>query len=267
MKPAPIPKNETERLAVLQRLNLLDTEPEERFDRLVRLAKAIFQVPVAAVTLVDADRQWFKACIGLPVTETSRDIAFSSHAINGDNPLVVSDTHLDERFANNPLVVEEPHVRFYAGQPLKSIDDHNIGTLCLIDFVPRTLSDAELVLLIDLAEVIERETNYQEVDLLRQRLVQSNQRLKQEALERIETEKTLREIQTQLTEAQQIGRLGAWSWDTVKDEVKWNDTLHEIFDVPLGSPVDAARYTETIHPDDRAASWHIIQSAMEMGET
>ncbi len=156
-QPAPIPKQESERLASLHDLGLLDTQPEERFDRITRLATALFDVPIALFSLVDEERQWFKSCIGLDDRQTSREVAFCAHAILETKPLVVYDTVLDRRFADNPLVTGPPHIRFYAGCPLHAPDGQCIGTLCLIDFRPRELGTQDLLRLQDLAALVERE--------------------------------------------------------------------------------------------------------------
>ncbi|MCD9573052.1 sensor domain-containing diguanylate cyclase [Pseudomonas protegens] len=151
------PNNEALRIQTLRELNVLDTSPEERFDRLTRLAKRLFNVPIALVSLVDADRQWFKSCVGLDVSETSRDISFCGHAILGDQILTVPDAGLDERFHDNPLVVGEPGIRFYAGCPLTVTNGSKLGTLCLIDIKPRDLDDEDRALLRDLARMAEQE--------------------------------------------------------------------------------------------------------------
>lgn len=137
MSPAPRPANEAERLAALYRLEVLDTPAEEAFDRVVHLAAAVFAMPTALISLVDRDRQWFKAVHGLGVRETPRDAAFCAHAILRGEVCQVSDAQDDPRFADNPLVTGAPHIRFYAGAPLRTEDGYNIGTLCLIDYVPR----------------------------------------------------------------------------------------------------------------------------------
>lgn len=151
------PADEAIRVATLRSLDILDTPPEERFDRLTRLAKRLFGVPIALVSLVDVDRQWFKSCVGLPVTETHRDFSFCGHAILGDDILMIPDTLLDERFRDNPLVTHAPHIRFYAGFPLRVADGSKLGTLCLIDVEPRTLGADDRELLRDLAHMAERE--------------------------------------------------------------------------------------------------------------
>jgi CheY-like chemotaxis protein len=154
---APEPPDEAERLRALRALGILDTPPEERFDRLTRLAVELFDVPIALVTLVDADRQWFKSRQGDVAPETPRDQAFCAHAILDDEPLVVTNALEDERFAENPLVLGPPHLRFYAGQAIHAPQGSRVGTLCLIDHRPRDLSERERKLLADLAALVEAE--------------------------------------------------------------------------------------------------------------
>ncbi|OAE12451.1 diguanylate cyclase [Pseudomonas simiae] len=151
------PSNEDDRIQMLQDLNVLDTAPEERFDRLTRLAKRLFDVPIALVSLVDKDRQWFKSCVGLSVTEMPRDVSFCGHAILKNEMLLVPDARQDERFWDNPLVTGKPYIRFYAGYPLTVPNDYKIGTLCLIDFKPRHFDAEDYALLRDLAGMAEQE--------------------------------------------------------------------------------------------------------------
>lgn len=148
--------DEPERLETLHTLGLLDTAPEEAYDCITRLARRIFDVPMALITLVDENRQWFKSESGLGVRETDRRDSFCAHAIADDDLMVVPDTHADERFATNPLVCEEPNIRFYAGVPLH-VDHHRVGTLCILDRKQRSLTDREAGILMDLAAVVERE--------------------------------------------------------------------------------------------------------------
>ena len=155
MQPAAIPDNEAARLARLRMLHILDSEPEVMFDTLTRLAAEIADVPIALVSMIDAERQWFKASFGLPdVQETPRDLAFCSHAILGADIMEVADATLDMRFANNPLVTGDPGIRFYAGAPITLSDGVRLGTLCVIDREPRKLSNSQRGTLAKLAEVI-----------------------------------------------------------------------------------------------------------------
>jgi len=139
----PIPTNEPERLQALQRYNILDTLPEVEFDDLTRLAAYICETPMAFISLVDENRQWIKSRIGLDATSTPRDIAFCAHTILEPDLLIVPDAILDERFKNNPLVVNEPKIRFYAGAPLVTSQGYGLGTLCIIDRLPRELSQQQ----------------------------------------------------------------------------------------------------------------------------
>lgn len=154
---ARLPADETQRLAALRELAVLDTPAEERFDRVARIAAAALDVPIALVSLVDRDRQWFKSCIGLNARETPREMAFCAHAVQAKAELVVNDTLQDPRFADNPLVLEEPRIRFYAGAPLILEDGSCVGTLCVIDTRPRDLSAAELATLRDLRDLVLQE--------------------------------------------------------------------------------------------------------------
>ena len=152
---ADIPSDEVSRLDALRELNILDTESEKEFDEFTALAAHICLAPIALISLIDEHRQWFKSKVGLDLTETSRDIAFCAHAILQPTSLMeVPDTQLDKRFLDNPLVLESPHIRFYAGAPLIGIDGYALGTLCVIDHVPRTFSEAQRTALTVLSRAI-----------------------------------------------------------------------------------------------------------------
>ena len=178
----PIPPNENERLNVLHALNLLDTPPEEVFDRITRLVARVLDVPIALVSLVDTDRQWFKSRVGLDAIETPRELAFCAHAIVQTSPMIVPDATLDERFADNALVTSNPNIRFYAGVPLRSVSGLSIGTLCAIDSKPRKLNADEINILIDLAAVISKEVQMREAMILSQ----ATSELAKKAVETIE---------------------------------------------------------------------------------
>ena len=153
---APTPLNESERIASLRKMLLLSSPDEEAFDRVTRTAQRLFDVPIALLSLVDTNRQWFKSCVGLPVRETGRDISFCGHAIMKDELFVIEDAKLDPRFADNPLVTGAPYVIFYAGRPLRNAENHMVGTLCIIDHQPRHFSQQDRRALDDLGYWIEQ---------------------------------------------------------------------------------------------------------------
>lgn len=157
MIPPVEPPNESLRLLSLQAMCILDSPPEDRFDRLTRLATRIFQVPIAVCSLVDKKRQWFKSTTGLDASETPREISLCGHAILGEELFVIEDASKDWRFFDNPLVVGEPHIRFYAGAPLRISNGAALGTLCIIDHQPRKFTDDHLRSLEDLARIAEQE--------------------------------------------------------------------------------------------------------------
>jgi diguanylate cyclase (GGDEF)-like protein len=151
------PQSEQERLSALDRYDLLDTPAEESFDRITRLTRRIFNVPMSTITLIDGHRQWFKSRQGVANQETERRPALCDVAIRQSQPLVVADTHLDPRFAANPFVIGAPFIRFYAGAQLRSPDGHAIGTLCAMDTKPRIFSQEDVRSLVDLARVVTSE--------------------------------------------------------------------------------------------------------------
>ena len=154
MQVAAKPANELERLKALYYYKILDTAHEEVFDRIVALAARIFNVPVALLTLIDDERQWFKAQFGVEINETSRDTALCSHTILSGKTLVVADTTTDPRFDLNPVVMNEPNLRFYAGAPLRTPEGYILGTICILDKQTRHFSANEIASLEDLATIV-----------------------------------------------------------------------------------------------------------------
>lgn len=149
-----LPENEAARLATLRSLSILDTPRDDRFDRYTRLATRVFDMPIALISLVDESRQWFKSVQGFDGEETPREFSFCGHAILGKDVFEVRNSRRDLRFRDNPLVIRRPHIRYYAGAPLQTPSGHRIGTLCVIDRVPRQLRDEDKSLLKDLASMV-----------------------------------------------------------------------------------------------------------------
>lgn len=171
-----LPANEAERLHALRTLQILDTSHEERFDRVTRMARRMFDVEISLVSLVDEERQWFKSTQGLDVSETSREISFCGHAINQDGLFIIPNAIEDVRFFDNPLVTEAPNIRFYAGYPLKLRQGLNLGTLCLIDSKPKHLNEEDKQLLNDLGAMIEQEIRSIQLATLDELTLISNRR-------------------------------------------------------------------------------------------
>jgi diguanylate cyclase (GGDEF)-like protein/PAS domain S-box-containing protein len=216
MESATVPPNEAERLAALRRYAVLDTAPEECFDRITRLVTLMTGVPVAAISFVDQDRQWFKSRVGLDAVQTARDVAFCAHAILGDTPLVVEDARADLRFHDNPLVLADNGVRFYAGAPIRTPDGLNVGVLCAIDHAPRRFDDAKVAILRELAATVATELT----------LRSANQRLARELTTRsvLETERAW--VQRRLQDLLETAT--DWLWET--------DPEHRFTYVSLGAP-------------------------------
>ncbi len=198
MIPAPLPENESERLEALRRYEVLDTESEGKFDDLTLLARHICDTPIALISFVDAERQWFKSRIGLTTSQTPRAVSFCGHAILEEDVMVVPDAAADERFADNPMVTGEPGIRFYAGAPLLTSTGHALGTLCVIDRKPKDLTEEQLEALRALARQVVAQLE------LRRRLEKEREEAK-EAIDERDT--TLRLIVNQMPAV-------LWSTDT-----------------------------------------------------
>ena len=196
----PMPTNEVARVAALQRYAILDSEPEQGFDDLALLASYICQTPIALISLVDENRQWFKSRVGLSISETSREIAFCSMAILQSDIFIVPDTLQDERFRNNPLVVSEPRIRFYAGAPLITEEGYALGTLCVIDRTPREFSPDQKQALHALSRLVLAQLEFRRNLLLLKEAL--NDRTKQEH----ERQKELTEVQETLFRILGLGR-------------------------------------------------------------
>lgn len=165
MEKAPIPSNEKKRLLSLYKLGLLDTKPEDRFDHITNTATKVFNVPISTLTLVDAKREWFKSCVGLPKKEGERAISFCGHALLANDVFVIEDTKKDKRFMDNPMVLGKPFIRFYAGVPIMSADQNRVGVFCIKDTKPRKFSKSDRDILKNLAAWAELEVNSRNLSL------------------------------------------------------------------------------------------------------
>ncbi|HYW67131.1 MAG TPA: GAF domain-containing protein [Candidatus Dormibacteraeota bacterium] len=194
---APFPSVESGRLAALDRYAILDTEPEQTFDDLVVLAAYVCKTPIAMLSLVDDHRQWFKSKVGVEIRETPRDTSFCAHAILQQDLFIVTDTHHDARFRENPMVVGEPHIRFYAGAPLINEDGFALGTLCVIDREPRELDETQKEALKSLSRLA-----------LGQMELRQNLRLLKEALNDRTREEHAREVELKRLEEKLVRVLG-----------------------------------------------------------
>ncbi|HEY3331375.1 MAG TPA: diguanylate cyclase [Capsulimonadaceae bacterium] len=245
----PVPNNEQQRLAALSQYEILDTEPESAFDDLTRLAAYICGVPIAAVSFVDETRQWFKSIVGLDATETPRDVAFCAHTIAERGIFVVQDATKDIRFSSNPLVLQDPEIRFYAGAPLETPDGFALGSLCVIDTVPRNLTADQLEALRSLA-----------------REVSTHLDLKKQIIERNAAYEAVEISEKRLKVAQKIGRIGSWEFDILTGKITWSAEIYNIldFDPQYGEP-DYEQLLTRYHPDDIPAHNEVVRKAFTDG--
>jgi PAS domain S-box-containing protein len=246
MTAAPRPKDEAARLATLRDYHILDTAPEETYDELVQLAAYVCGTPMAVITLIDNERQWFKARFNVEAIETPRDIAFCAHTICGPDLFVVPDAEKDRRFATNPLVVGGPKLRFYAGAPLKMPDGLCIGSLAVMDTQPRQLEPGPLKAL--------RALSHQVVAQLElRRLLDSEQRLQRESIERFQL----------LARATNDA---VWDWNLVTNEIWWNEGLRTLFGLPPDQVPTIEGWTQRLHPDDYLRIERSLYGAIQSGQ-
>lgn len=235
----PQPTDEAQRLARLLEYEVLDTPAEHEFDRLTEIAARVCGTPISLISLVDKERQWFKSHHGLAARETPREVAFCAHAILDDAIFEIEDSMQDARFCRNPLVLGEPHVRFYAGAPLRTPEGHNIGTLCVIDHTPRRLTQEQREILCALAE-----SAIQLLELRRKN-------------------RELTQLTTQYREVQEMVKAGGWSWDLATGETLWADEVYNIYQLPVGTPTTAVDGISYYAPHERERLQGLLQKCVQ----
>jgi PAS domain S-box-containing protein len=247
MLKAPIPNDEKQRLDNLKMYNILDSGVEREFDDVTTLASQICQTPISVISLVDADRQWFKSTVGLDAMQTDRNLAFCGHAILGRDVFVVPDALKDERFADNPCVTEEPAIRFYAATPLISSEGYALGTLCVIDRVPRQLSHVQIQALTILGRQV--------VNLINLRRVVSISRT---------AEAEIKLIANRLSLATQSARIGVWDWDLKTNILTWDATMFEHYGlIPTpDSRLEYSVWSSTVVAEDLARQESILRDTV-----
>lgn len=245
-----LPAVEEDRLEALCLLRLLDTPAEERFDRLTRIAATLFNVPIALVTLLDKERQWFKSRHGFAGTEAPRSISFCGHTINDTGPLIVPDALLDPRFHDNPLVLGEPHIRFYAGYPIFSPDGFALGTICIVDTKPRDAADINVECLRDLAKLVEEEI--------------AKTAIAQNAISRREE---LNSALQHLSLHMGNSPLAVMRWDHSLRFNSWSPRAEEIFGWSAEEVLDKSlRDWQFVHADDRQSVDQVISRLITQKE-
>jgi PAS domain S-box-containing protein len=237
-------QHEKRRLRTLREYRIMDTAPEPAFDRVTKLVADLFEVPIALVSLVEEDRQWFKSAVGLDAGETPRDISFCHHAVIDDAPLVVTDARADPRFLDNPLVTGAPHIRFYAGMPLRAYNGDVLGTLCIIDVKPRPApAPKDLDRLADFAAILMAEAE-----------------LRRTAIDRDEAQRTLER-------ALDFSSIATWRYDAQAGEVRWSGAVAQLWGTDYATALGTIEGVfERLHPDDRDRVRAVLGESVATGE-
>ncbi len=254
---APLPDNETERLRWLRESGILDSPAEKEFDDLTQLACQVFSVPVAAITLIDEQRQWYKSQVGLAYPQTPRAVAFCAHTILQTEVLAVSDATQDARFADNPSVTGDEHFRFYAGAPLITSEGLVLGSLCVIDTDPKQLDDQQKSVL----EVLARQAASR-IELQRQVALQEKLIVQQKL-----AEQRLAETEERLLFAVEGVGVGTFHWNLISKSIVWSDQSKALFGLPASVRMTRERLSASLHPDDRDRTQSAIEQAIDRHET
>ena len=264
---APIPDNEALRLARLRALAVLDTEAEPLFDALTQAAARVTGSPIALLTLVDADRQWFKSNVGLPgVSETPRTSAFCAHTILRHDVLEIADAQRDPRFADNPLVTGSPHIRFYAGAPLACADGLVMGSLCVIDSEPRELSESQREVLNTLARAATEALELRRIALGREAVLQSEMEMaRQREADALKLGEKLRASEAFLDRTGTLAGVGGWQLDVAAREILWTDETCRIHDLPPGYQPTLQEAMEFYPPEAREIVAAAIAKSLRKG--
>ena len=230
--------SEKNRLNELRSLGILDTETEEDFNEIVELVSVLCKVPISLISLVDEERLWFKAKVGIDASETKRENSFCSYALESPSEMMVVENALeDERFATNPAVLNDPKIRFYAGVPLISKNDLAIGTLCIIDTQPRKLNDEEIRILKFLGKRVMSLIELRKENMAQRKTIENK-------------DKRVEELMDRLIEAQQVAKVGNWDWDVSKRTLYWSPQMYDIFTVERDDDNLFESWKLKVHPED-----------------
>ena len=244
--------SEKDRANVLAEYEILDSLPEKEFDDIVELASAICGTPISAISLLDLDRQWFKAQVGLGTDQTPIEQSFCRYAAQDpEQVMVINDSLNDDRFKNNPLTLGDPHIRFYAGAPLVTDEGVSLGALCVIDCQPREFNDVERRMLQILAKRIMKLLEMRKENLHQKKIIQSTNIALELMIERLE-------------EAQDIARIGSWEWNMLTEEVSWSPQIYKLLssDKKPSSVSDRITWESLIHPEDLPAVNQMIETLL-----
>lgn len=251
MLEAPVPRDEKDRLKALQALEMLDTSREERFDRITRMAQKMFDVPICTLTLVDAHREWFKSSVGVDVSEGPRGISFCGHAMLSDDLFVIEDAHQDSRFADNPMVIGKPFIRFYAGHPISNVLGIKVGAFCIKDTKPRTFSDKDREFLRNLAAWAQLELNAHDLNLA--------------VKERNESVRALQESELRFRTLVESSLIGIFQTDANGGCIYVNSRYSQITGVSF-EQASGDGWARGLHPEDRERVFQEWRQRVSSGE-